>query len=292
VDGRVPRAEVLGGHLQAEQLADVLVDVGCLQGDPQPTLLGAQEPLLGLAPLGEPLDDLAELRVLEADVVLHPGLAHEGEDTGAVAPAHVPSLERGEAVAPVLLGVAVRAEPEAAQVDQPDGRGERAVAVDAGGAGEVEVGAEPAADVGEPGGHLDHPVELRLVPLRPPHRVVQVLPPAGVVGAHGLQVRVRVRRDPDVAPRGRDDQRLDALDLRLPERAAVHVEVTEPATVAHPLPSRVAGGDGAQPWHPLAPPTGPALTGIPAAPAPETGTGTCRGARAVGPGPSASPRVR
>ena len=44
--------------------------------------------------------------------------------------------------------------------------------------------------------------ELRGVATRAPVRVVEVLPPPGVVGADGLQVAVGERRDPDIVHAG------------------------------------------------------------------------------------------
>ena len=77
----------------------------------------------------------------------------------------------------------------------------------------ADVLAHRLPQVGQPLGEADEVVELRLLLLRPELRVVQVLAPAGAIDPGRLELRFRARRDPDVAPRGRDDQRLDALDL-------------------------------------------------------------------------------
>ena len=58
--------------------------------------------------------------------------------------------------------------------------------------------------------HLQHPVELLLVAFLLPLLVIQVLAAARGIGADRLDVAVRMRADPDVLPRGRNDQILDA----------------------------------------------------------------------------------
>ena len=68
-----------------------------------------------------------------------------------------------------------------------------------------------ASHVGQRGRHLQHPVELLLVALLLPLLVVEVLATARGVGSDRLDVAVRVRADPDLLPRGRDHQVLDAL---------------------------------------------------------------------------------
>ena len=65
------------------------------------------------------------------------------------------------------------------------------------------------AHIGQRLRHLQHPVELLLVAFLLPFLVVEVLAAAGRVGADGLDVPVGVRADPDLLPRGRDDQVLD-----------------------------------------------------------------------------------
>src|SRR3712207_6995216 len=54
---------------------------------------------------------------------------------------------------------------------------------------------------------------------QPPRVVVAVLPPPRRVDARRLDVAVRERADPDVVPRGRDDQRRDAREGRLDRKS-------------------------------------------------------------------------
>ena len=63
---------------------------------------------------------------------------------------------------------------------------------------------------GQPLGELEHAVVLLAVAGLVPGLVVEVLP-TGIVGANGLDVPVAVGADPDVLPRGRDDERLGPL---------------------------------------------------------------------------------
>ena len=94
---------------------------------------------------------------------------------------------------------------------------------------------------GERLAELQHPVELLRVPPGPPVRVVEVLPPAGVVGADRLQVPVVVRRHPHVGPRRRDHQVAHPLGVRLGQPVAVLVEVDEPPPGPPPGPARLVG---------------------------------------------------
>jgi hypothetical protein len=57
--------------------------------------------------------------------------------------------------------------------------------------------------------------------------VVEVLPPASVVGAHRLQVSVGYWADPHVLPRRRDGQLAAALRILLAQSLALLVEVDE-----------------------------------------------------------------
>jgi hypothetical protein len=76
----------------------------------------------------------------------------------------------------------------------------------------------------------------------PPLVVVQVLAAAGLVGADGLDVAVRVRADPDVLPGRRDHQRPDPLDhLGVLDHVAVSIEVAEPLAPAAPGQARLVG---------------------------------------------------
>ena len=86
----------------------------------------------------------------------------------------------------------------------------------------------PAADAGQRLGEGDHPREVVGAAVGPPARVVAVLLAPACVATGRLQVPVRPRADPDVRPRGRDDDRADPLeDVRVADGCAVRVAVRE-----------------------------------------------------------------
>jgi hypothetical protein len=170
----------------------------------------------------------------------------EAEDQRGPAPSYVPFLQRGKANPAVLVDVLLRTDPEATQVEQAYGGRGRALERHP---VEAEVLVHGASCLGQRGGCLEHPVELQLVALGAPVGVVEVLSPAGVVGADRLDVTVRVRADPDVLPGRRDHQRLDAQHLLAAEPVAVLVVVREPPAGTLPRPAPRARGDGAEPGH-------------------------------------------
>jgi hypothetical protein len=71
--------------------------------------------------------------------------------------------------------------------------------------------AERGQGLGEP----DQLVEFRLFLRRAEIAVVEVLLSAGSIESGRLQIRGRAGRDPDVAPRRRNDERRDPLEVRL-----------------------------------------------------------------------------
>src|SRR5580700_2701725 len=131
----------------------------------------------------------------------------------------------------VQLGILFAADPEQAEVDQPDGAGRDAVTIQAT-SRQVRHGGRPQRrqNAGEP----QHVKELLSVALFAPLLVVAVLDPAPAVHAGGLDVAQRVRRDPDVRPGRRDHQRADALQ-RLPLRDLRARRVAVPETFPTPL---------------------------------------------------------
>jgi hypothetical protein len=119
--------------------------------------------------------------------------------------------EGGGSVVVVEVGVPFLADAEQAEVDQPDYAGHDPVA------GQAAVPQVPRGGRSQPGqraGEPEHVPELLGVALLPPELVVEVLEPALAVGARGLDVAERVRRDPDVGPGGRDPECPDPLQRR------------------------------------------------------------------------------
>ena len=142
----------------------------------------------------------------------------------------------------VGVGVVVVADPEVAEVEQADGNGRRAFQRHP---VPGKVTADPAPGPRQVDGGRGHSVELRLVAVLPPGRVVQVLAPAGSVPRR-LLVAVRDRADPDVAPGRRDGQRPDPFDIRGRQWTAIGVQVAEAAAGTASRPARRARRDPAQ----------------------------------------------
>jgi hypothetical protein len=111
----------------------------------------------------------------------------------------------------VLVRVLLTAHPEHPDVEETDGCGQYRLSLEI-----IDV-PQPArqtpAKPGEQIGELEHPLELGAIAVLAPARVIQVLPASGGVDTGGLQVAERVRADPHVFPRRRDDQVSDALEI-------------------------------------------------------------------------------
>ena len=103
VDGRVPGAEVLGGDLQAEQLADVVVDVRGLQRHPRAVDLDAQQPDSPGPGAGSSACRPGQGGRRDRDLVLEPDLPTNVNAHAGVAVADVSALEGGEAVEPFCV---------------------------------------------------------------------------------------------------------------------------------------------------------------------------------------------
>ena len=165
----------------------------------------------------------------------------------------------------VAVRVLVAADPEHPHVQQSGHRRQHPVPAQS---MAVQVAPHPLAQHRQPPGHLQHVVELRLVLLLPPLRVVDVLLAPGRVDPDRLDVPVRMRRDPDVLPGRRDDQLPQpGQDIRIPHRSPGRVdeEPTPPApTPPVPRSTRVTTP---QPHRRPAPPSAPR----PRRPAPRRG---------------------
>ena len=152
-------------------------------------------------------------------------------------------LQRGRPVVVIEFGVLLPADPEQAEVDQPDrGRG-HAVAVEVAAA---EVGHRGGPQRGQRAGEPQHVRELLGVALLTPHLVVAVLGPAPAVDARGLDVAQRVGRDPDVLPGRRDAEGTDACSVSAArDLRAGGIAIAEPAAdpvSGNPRPVRVTAG--------------------------------------------------
>ena len=185
--------------------------------------------------------DRQELAHRLGEVFVDERRAHEGAVLGAEAErdpapahAHVALPQRGDPERPEPLRVALVADAEPPEVDQPHRNGsgpfegERLL---------VHVLGHGRAQVRQSFREPDQLVELGLLLARPVIGVVQVLHAPGAVDSGRLQLRVGPRRDPDVAPGRRDPERLDSLQhLRVRDRLPARVHVPEPAARPKPPP--------------------------------------------------------
>ena len=244
--GGVPRAEVLGREVLGDHLRDVGVDgAGVEVGPPRLPTVGQQagRPSPAFAHEVERLDDV---RIADGDGVLDARLADEAEHEVLPSPADVPPLQGGQAERAVGVGIGVTADAEVAEVEQPGGgRGGTRERHPFG----SQVADDPLTCLGQPGAGALDPVELQLVSLGPPHRVVEVLATARGIRADRLDVAVGPRTDPDVLPRRRDGQTSDALDVLLGQAGSVRVEVRKALARPATCPSLHLRGHPPQPGH-------------------------------------------
>jgi hypothetical protein len=176
----VPGPEVLGGDVAADNLAEVGVDVGATDVAPGAELVAEGEQFLARVVAGEQLlDDGADVGVDEGLQPVLAALRGVLEHDDVTIDADVLAAHRGEAERAVVLGVLLAADPEEAEVEQPERAGQHAVAGQAV-LGEVLV--DLLTRAGQPVGHGENPLVLLGITLLAPRVVVAVLaPPAASV---------------------------------------------------------------------------------------------------------------
>ena len=154
---------------------------------------------------------------------------------------------RREAEGAVVLRVCLAADPEKAQVEKPYRAGEHALATKTL-AGKAPVRVRPQRPEGP--GEIEHALELLTIAPAAPGVMVEVLPPAGRVGAGCLEVPERVGADPDVRPRRRDRQRADPFELGpIADQAPIVPAVLETPAAAAARDSRLRAIATAQARH-------------------------------------------
>jgi hypothetical protein len=114
---------------------------------------------------------------------------------------YVVLLDRREAEALVLFGVALGADPKEPEVEQPDCAREHSLPVDI---LPAQVSGHGAPHSGQGAREVEHLVELLLVSPRAPGFVVEILLATRRIDAGGLKMAIGQRADPDVLPGRRD----------------------------------------------------------------------------------------
>src|SRR5665811_593999 len=98
-------------------------------------------------------------------------------------------------------------------------------------------------------GETTHVLKLFPITADPPIRVIEILPPSGLIGPDSLEVTVFGRTNPYLGPCRRYDQRDAPLFVAATKRGAVGIEIDEPASMATPPPAGHVGGDSPQACH-------------------------------------------
>ncbi len=205
-----PGSEILGREVVAEMLADVLVK-GAAGEVGEAVFDAISEQPRAAGKLDERANGVGELGVDEGATDLSAPFAGEPEADLIAPDLDVPLAESRDAIRARLAGVAVRPRPQPREVD--DAKSDRARPFRFQRL-QLHVLAHHSSQIGKAVREADQPVVFRLLLLRPIFRVIEVLSPAGAVDARRLELRVRPRRDPDVAPRRRYSKLLDSRELR------------------------------------------------------------------------------
>src|ERR1044072_6572678 len=224
-----PGAEILGCEVLAHVLLDVVVELAAGEVAKAAGLLVDVAEKAPAALRRAQLSDAGrELLVDQRRPDQRAVLSAIAERDPAAADLHVAPAQRRDPERAKTLRVPLVSHAEPAEVDQPDrdrGRpleGQRLL---------LDVLRHRSWEDGQFLAEADELVELRLLLARSKLGVVEGLHPAGAVDTRCLQLGVGSRRDPDVAPGGRDAQRLDPRECSLvggPLSARVHVAESYP----------------------------------------------------------------
>ena len=225
-DRRIPCAEVLGAEILAGELLQLLVDVVGANVAPGSAVPVGEE----LRPAGPPclerLERWQHRGIGDYLDVAHRSLGAEVEHGSAALDSKLALLQRRDPVRLVLGCVALRADAEEPQIEEPDRAPEHALADQP---AEAQSDLDALANRWEGPGECLHLLELLPVAVLAPRVVVQVLLAAGVVVPGCLNVSSRVGANPDIRPCGRDRERADPVThLAVLDWIVVLIEVGEP----------------------------------------------------------------
>ena len=171
------------------------------------------------------------------DVAFLTGLGNVVEDHRAVLDRDVLLVDRCQPVAVVGLGIRLAADPEEAKIKKPEGGAQCTLVRHP---FQLQILRYRLPGRWQSGGNFQHSVVLQSIPFQPPLLVIEVLPPASVVGANRLEVSVGHGADPHLLPSGRNDQQLAALNLFGVEAVAGLIQIEKSFPGAPPGPSRIS----------------------------------------------------
>src|SRR4029450_13782842 len=237
-EGPAPGAEVLRREFLPHVLVYVFVQLSSIEVEALAVGDVAKEPSAARKLQQRP-DRSRELLVHDRRVHQAAGVCSIEKRNSTPAYLYVALVQGRDPERSVLLGVSLGADAEPAQVDQPDGdrtRPLRAVFLS------VQVLGHRGAEIRELFGETDQLVVLRLLLPGAEGWVVKILPAPGGIHAGRLELCAGARRDPDVLPGRRDDERLDPPQLvRVRDAVASSVLVAEVPPRAHACPPTSSG---------------------------------------------------
>ena len=152
----------------------------------------------------------------------------------------MPAEQGGQPPAAVRVQIFLATDPQRAEVEDPESGGEDPAF---GEAVQSEILRHCTPCTGKGSGQGRRLVEFGVIPVFPPCGMVDVLPPSRLVDAERLNMASRVRADPDIRPRWRDDPRPDALEFgrvlhqpasRIQDRLGIHALIAGRRGVAAP----------------------------------------------------------
>ncbi|ABK73541.1 hypothetical protein MSMEG_1785 [Mycolicibacterium smegmatis MC2 155] len=232
----VPGAQVLDRVVLADHLFEAKIEVVGMDLHPIGRILVGEKTFPALAVSLQCPHGTDHVVVLDEQRTPHPALSRIVELHCAAAHAHVFALQCRDTERVVLLGVFLASRAEVPEVEQAQPQCQHPVASQA---PPREVDCHMLPPIVKPCRHFQYTVELLLAALLLPLRVVQVLAPAGDIGADSLDVAGGMGADPHRLPRRWDDEIVDALQhLAISYRLSVGLFIAEAAAPADPLDPR------------------------------------------------------
>ena len=240
-----PRAEVLRGDIGAGGVAQVVVDVGRLDGVRAPVAVEVLEQVLTVEAAAA-LDQVGDVRVFHSHVVSDATLADEAEIDAVPTHPRVTGAECREPEGPVGADVLLVADADhrALEQEHDTGRHRRARQV-----AMREVARATAPDRRQRNAEGGEGGELLALASGTPVRVVPVLLPTLGVATGGLHVPVGRWADPHVGPGRRDRERPDPRELGGVLHGPAGRAVGEPAARPHTPDALFLVADAMDPAH-------------------------------------------